>query len=189
MALNLEDKRAIVAEVNETATTAASAVLADYRGMSVAQMTALRAKAREANVYVRVCRNTLARRAVEGTDFACLNDALVGPTLLAFSTDDPGSAARLFKDQAKEFEELEVKALAVGGQLVDPKDIDKVTSLPTREEALAKLVGLMQAPVTKLATTLNAVPTKAVRTFADVPSKFVRTVEAVRQQRAEGGGE
>lgn len=187
MALKLDDKAAIVAEVNETASTAASAVLADYRGMTVSEMTGLRVKAREANVSVKVVRNTLARRAVQGTEFECLEEVLVGPTLLAFSFDDPGAAARLFKDMAKEHEALEVKALAVGGQLIAASDIEKVTNLPTRDEALAKLMGLMKAPVSNMVTMLDQIPTQAVRTLNEVPSKFVRTLAAVRDaKQAEG---
>ncbi len=188
MALRLDDKRAIVAEVNETASQAVSAVLADYRGMTVADMTGLRVKARESGVTLRIVRNTLARRAVEGTEFECLRDALTGPTLLAFSNDDPGAAARLFKDAIKDHKALELKALAIGGQMYGPEDLEKVTSLPTREEALARLAGLMQAPVTKLASTLHAVPSNAARTLAAIPSKFVRTVQAVHDQKAAAGG-
>lgn len=187
MALALADKQAIVAEVNEAATTAVSAVLADYRGMTVAQMTDLRAKAREAGVSVRVVRNTLAKRAVAGTEFACLEEALVGPTLLAFSLEDPGAAARLFKDFVKNVNALEVKALVVGGQLLGPDKLEAVTKLPTREEALAMLAGLLNAPLSRLVTGLDQVPTQFVRTVNDIPGKFVRTVAAVRDKRQEGG--
>jgi len=109
VALGLEQKQQIVAEVNEVAASALSAVVADYRGLTVAEMTEMRAKARESGVYLRVVRNTLAKRAVEGTDYACLDETLVGPSLLAFSTEDPGSAARLLKDYAKELDALEVE--------------------------------------------------------------------------------
>jgi large subunit ribosomal protein L10 len=134
VALRLEQKQEIVAEVNNAATSALSAVLADYRGLTVAEMTELRVKARETGVYLRVVRNTLVKRAVEGTDFECLNDALVGPTLLAFSTD-PGAAARLLKDYAKDFEELDIKALSIGGALLPADQIDRVAKLPTLDEA------------------------------------------------------
>ena len=176
MALRLEQKQAIVAEVNEVAGSALSAVLADYRGLNVEQMTDLRAKARSSGVYLRVVRNTLARRAVEGTEFECLDEALVGPTLIAFSQEDPGSAARLLKDYAKENEALEVKALSIGGDLLDAGALDRVAKLPTRDEAIATLMAVMQAPITKFARTLN-----------EVPGKLVRTVAAVRDQKqAEG---
>lgn len=177
MALKLEQKQAIVAEVNEAAQNAMSVVLADYRGLTVEQMTELRAKARSTGVYLRVIRNTLARRAVEGTEYECLNESFTGPTMVAFSQEDPGSAARLIKDYSKEFEALEVKALSLGGQLLDAKDIDRVAKLPTRDEALAILMSVMLAPVQKLAGTLNA-----------VPSKLVRTLDAVRVEKEQAAG-
>ena len=172
MALRLEQKQAIVAEVNEAAKTALSAVLSDYRGLTVAEMTEMRAKARANGVYLRVIRNTLAKRAIEGTEYECLNDAFVGPTMVAFSQEDPGSAARLIKDYAKELDALEVKALAIGGELLEASQLDRVATLPTRDEAIAQLMSVMQAPVIKLARTLN-----------EVPGKLVRTVAAVRDQK------
>lgn len=168
MALKLEEKQAIVAEVNEAAASALSAVVSDYRGLTVSQMTTLRAKARETGVYLKVIRNTLARRAVAGTQYECLNDAFQGPTLLAFSKEDPGAAARLLKDYAKEHEALKVRALSLGGQLYGPEDIDRLASLPTRDEALAMLMAVMLAPITKLARTFNDVPGRVVRVFAAV---------------------
>lgn len=173
MALRLEDKQAIVAEVNEAASKALSAVVSDYRGLTVDQMTRMRAKARESGVYLRVIRNTLARRAIEGTEYECLKEILVGPTMFAFSQQDPGSAARLLKDYAKEFEALEIKALSIGGKLLGPGEIDRVAKLPTRDEAIALLMAVMQAPVTKLARTLN-----------EVPGKLARTLAAIRDQKA-----
>jgi large subunit ribosomal protein L10 len=172
VALNLEDKKAIVAEMNEVASGALSAVLADYRGLSVEQMTALRKQGREQGVYLKVIRNTLARRAVEGTEFECLKEALVGPTIVALSIEDPGAAARLLKDYAKENDKLEVKALAVGGEMYPATEIDRLAKLPTREQALGMLAGVLQAPVTKLAQTLN-----------EVPTKFARAVAAVKDQK------
>ena len=172
MALRLEQKQAIVAEVNEAAKSALSAVLSDYRGLTVAEMTEMRAKARANGVYLRVIRNTLAKRAIEGTEYECLNDAFVGPTMVAFSQEDPGSAARLIKDYAKELDALEVKALAIGGELLEASQLDRVATLPTRDEAIAQLMSVMQAPVIKLARTLN-----------EVPGKLVRTVAAVRDQK------
>ncbi|MGI9292606.1 MAG: 50S ribosomal protein L10 [Pseudomonadales bacterium] len=174
MALRLEGKKAIVAEVNETAANALSAVLANARGVDVGAMTGLRKTARENQVYLRVVRNTLAKRAVEGTEYECLQSALVGPTLFGFSMEDPGAAARLFKDFAKENESFEVKALAVGGQLLDAGQLDVLAKLPTREQGLATLMSVMQAPVTKLARTMN-----------EVPGKLVRTLAAIRDQKQE----
>jgi len=178
MALKLENKQAIVAEVNAAATNALAAVLSDYRGLTVSQMTEMRAKARQSGVYLRVVRKKLARRAMQGTDYECLNDALVGPTMLAFSQQDPGAAARLIKECAKDYQALQVKALSVGGQLFGPTDIDRLASLPTRDEALALLMSVMLAPITKLA-----------RTFNEVPGKLVRTLAAIRDQKEAGGGD
>ena len=172
MALKLEQKETIVEEVNEVAGLAISAVLADYRGLTVQEMTDLRAKARESNVYLKVVRNTLARRAVDGTSFECLKEALVGPTMLAFSRDEPGSAARLLRDYIKESDQLEVKALSIGGDLLSADALERVAQLPTKDEALAILMAIMQEPVAKL-----------VRTFNEVPGKLVRTVAAIRDQK------
>jgi large subunit ribosomal protein L10 len=174
VAIRLEDKKAIVAEVNEAASGALSVVLADYRGITSGDMTSLRKQAREQNVYLRVVRNTLAKRAVEGTEYECVRDVLVGPTIFAFSMEDPGAAARLLKDFAKEKEKFEIKALAVGGELLGANQIDRLAKLPTREQALSMLVGTIQAPITKLA-----------RTFNEVPSKITRAVAAVRDQKKE----
>lgn len=174
MALRLDEKQAIVAEVNQAAGAALSAVVSDYRGLTVSQMTDLRVKARESGVYLKVIRNTLARRAVEGTDYACLNEAFTGPTMLAFSQEDPGAAARLLKDYAKEHEALKVRALSVGGVMYGAEDIDRLAKLPTRDEALSLLMAVMLAPITKLA-----------RTFNDVPGRVVRVVAAVRDQKQE----
>lgn len=168
MALRLEDKKLIVADLSEQAADALSAVVADYRGLTVTEMTELRKQAREMAVYLRVTRNTLAKRAVQGTEFECLNDALVGPTLIALSKEDPGAAARLFKEFAKEHEKLEVKALAIGGKAYGAEDIDVLAKLPTREQALSTVAQLLQAPATKLVRTLNEVPGKLVRTLAAI---------------------
>ena len=172
MALNLEDKKAIVAEVNGTAANALSLVIADARGVNVTDMTALRAKAREDKVDLRVVRNTLAKRAFEGTEFECVTDALSGPSLFGFSMEDPGAAARLFKEFEKENDSFEVKALSVSGQLLDKGQLDVLASLPTLEQALGQLASVMIAPVTKL-----------VRTFNEVPTKVTRVVAAVKDQK------
>lgn len=168
MALRLEDKKAIVAEVNETATQALSLVVVDARGVDVSSMTTLRKLARENQVVIRVVRNTLAHRAVEGTEFECIREVLVGPSLFGFSMEDPGAAARLFKDFAKEHDQFEVKALSIGGELMEAGQIDVLAKLPTREQALTTLVSLMQQPVTKLVQTMNEVPSKLVRVMAAV---------------------
>jgi large subunit ribosomal protein L10 len=160
--LKLEDKKEIVAEVNQVASGAFSAVVANYRGLTVGQLTKLREKAREQQVYVRVVRNTLARRAVEGTSFACLNDDLVGPTIigLSLSENDMGAAARLFKDFAKDNQKMEVMALALNGQRYDAKQIDVIASLPNREGALTMLASVLQAPVSKFGRLFTALKEK-----------------------------
>ena len=172
MAIRVEDKKAIVAEVNETATSALSLVIADARGVTVDGMTALRKNARENSVTLRVVRNTLAKRALEGTDYECVNSTLVGPSLFGFSMEDPGAAARIFKDFAKENKNFEVKALAVSGQILGADQLDVLAKLPTRDQALSILMSVMKAPVTKLVQTMN-----------EVPGKLVRTVAAVRDQK------
>lgn len=172
MAIRLEDKQQIVSEVNQAASSALSAVLADYRGVSVEDMTALRKNARENKVYLRVVRNTLLRRAVADTEFECIQEVLVGPTILAFSQEDPGAAARVLKDFSKENDDFEIKALSVGGQLMDASQIDVLAKLPTLDQARSMLMSVMLAPVTKLARTMN-----------EVPSKVTRAVAAVRDQK------
>ncbi|HJL61538.1 MAG TPA: 50S ribosomal protein L10 [Pseudomonadales bacterium] len=172
MPLGLKEKQAIVAEVNETASNALSAVMADYRGVSVEDMTELRKQAREQSVHLRVVRNTLAKRAFEGTEFECMNEVLLGPNILAFSLEDPGAGARVFKDFAKENDEFEIRALSVGGKLLPVEQLDVLAKLPTRDQALAMLMSVMIAPVTKLTRTLN-----------EVPSKVTRAVAAVRDQK------
>lgn len=173
MVLKLEDKKIIVEEIASVASKAVSAAVADYRGLTVDEMTKLRAKARENGVYLRVVRNTLAKRAVEDTEFACMKDVLGGPVFLAFSEEDPGAVARLLKDAAKDYEKLDVCALALGGKLLGAKDLDAVAKLPTRDQAIATLMSVLNAPVTKLA-----------RTMTETYSKLVRTVAAVRDQKA-----
>lgn len=157
MALNLQDKQAIVAEVSEVAKGALSAVVADSRGVTVAKMTELRKAGRDAGVYIRVVRNTLIRRAVEGTSYEVLKDAFVGPTLIAFSNEHPGAAARLFKEFAKANPAFEIKAAAFEGELIQAKDIDRLATLPTYEEAIARLMATMkEAAAGKLVRTLAA---------------------------------
>lgn len=168
MALNLEQKKAIVAEVAEVASKAYSAVAAEYRGLSVDDLTLLRREARAHGVYLRVIKNTLARRAVEGTDFACMQGGLTGPLLLAFSMEDPGAAARVIKDFVKGHERLVVKLVSVSGKLLGPGDLETLAKLPTRDQAISLLMSVMKAPIQKLAGTLNEVPGKLVRTIAAV---------------------
>jgi large subunit ribosomal protein L10 len=172
MTQKLEDKQVLVAEVNAVAANAQSVVAAEYRGLSVTQMTELRAKARAAGVYVRVVKNTLARKAVAGTPFECIGDSLKGPLVLAFANSDPGAAARVVKTFAKDHDKLVARVVAMGGQLLSPKDLDRVASLPTKEQALAQLMGLLKAPISKL-----------VRTLAEPQAKLVRTIAAVREQK------
>lgn len=171
MALNLEQKKSIVAEVAAVAAKAHSAVAAEYRGLSVVAMTALRSEGRKTGVYVRVVKNTLARRAVEGTDFACMQDGLVGPLILAFSKEEPGAAARLMQDFAKANDKMVIKLVSFGGKMLAPGDIDRLSKMPTREQALSMLMGVLQAPITKLVRTLAEPNAKMVRTFAALRDK------------------
>ena len=173
MALNLEDKKALVAEVAEVAAHAQSVVAAEYRGLTVGQMTELRAKARTQGVYVRVVKNTLARRALAGTSFEPVGPKLKGPLVLAFSKDDPGAAARLVKDFAKANEKLVATLVSLGGQVLPGKELEKVARLPTREQALSMLLGVLKAPMSKL-----------VRTLAEPPAKLARTVAAIRDRKS-----
>lgn len=168
MALNLEQKKAVVAEVARVAASAHSAVAAEYRGLTVEQMTQLRRAAREKGVYLKVVKNTLAKRAVEGTAFECMREGMTGPLVYAFSQDDPGAAARVIRDFAKQFEKLVPKLVAISGQLLGPGDLARVADLPTREEAISRLMATMRAPLDKFARTLNEVPGKLVRTLAAV---------------------
>ncbi len=168
MALTLEQKQKVVAEVSEVAAIAYSAVAAEYHGLEVSQLTELRNKAREKGVVLKVVKNTLARRAFEGTKFECMSDKMTGPLLLAFSTEDLGSAARIISEFSKEHNALAPKLVSVGGELFGPEALGRVAKLPTRDEALSILMATMKAPVTKLVQTLDAVPTKLVRTIAAV---------------------
>jgi large subunit ribosomal protein L10 len=172
MPLNLEDKKALVAEVTAVAAKAHSVVGAENRGLTVAQMTELRSKARAQGVYMRVVKNTLARKALAGTQFEVIGPALRGPLVLAFSKDDPGAAARVVKAFAKDHDKLVTTIVSLGGQLFTAKDIDRVASLPTREQAISQLMGLMKAPIQKL-----------VRTLAEPHAKLVRLIAAVRDQK------
>ena len=176
MALNLEDKKALVAEVNAVAAKALSVVAAENRGLTVAQMTELRAKARAQGVDMRVVKNTLARKAVAGTSFEAIGTHLKGPLVLAFSKDDPGAAARVVKDFAKTNDKLVATLVSLGGSVLPGSDLEKVASLPTREQALSMLLGTLKAPIEKF-----------VRTVAAPHTKLVRTIAAVRDQKQAAG--
>ncbi|KTD33488.1 50S ribosomal protein L10 [Legionella nautarum] len=172
MTLTLAAKKAVVEEVTAVASKAISAVVADYRGLTVNQMTQLRSAARKAGVYLRVVPNTLTRRAFEGTDFACLSDKLVGPLFIALSLEAPSDAARMLKDFTKSFDKLEIKALSVSGKAYEADQLEAIASLPTRDEALAKLMYVMKAPVEKF-----------VRTLAEPHAKLVRTLAAIKDAK------
>lgn len=172
MALNLEQKKEVVAELAGVAAKAHSLVAAEYAGLSVSQLTELRRKARQGGVYLRVAKNTLVRRAVSGTEFECVQDSLTGPMLYAFSEEDPGAAGRLIKDFAKANEKLKTRLVAIGGQMYPAAHLDRLASLPTREQALSMLLGVMKAPIEKL-----------VRTLAEPASMVARAVAAVRDQK------
>jgi large subunit ribosomal protein L10 len=173
MALRLEDKKALVKEVSAVAGDSVTAVAAEYRGLSVAEMTELRKEARSAGVYLRVVKNTLARRAVVGTDFECMKDTLKGPILLAFAKDDPGAAARVIKDCAKGHDALRAVSLSAGGQLLPASDLAKLAELPTLDQARAMLLRTMMAPMSTL-----------VRTLAEPSAMLARTMGARGAQEA-----
>jgi large subunit ribosomal protein L10 len=171
VALKLDDKKTIVAEVAEVASKAVSAIAADYRGLTVAEMTDLRAKARKNGIYLRVVRNTLAKRALQDTNFACLQEALTGPVFLAFSSEDPGAVARLLKEAARNLEKLTIRALSLGGKLLSPNELEVVAKLPTRDQALALLAAAVQAPLSKFVRTLAEPYAQVARMFAAVRDK------------------
>jgi large subunit ribosomal protein L10 len=160
MALNLSQKQEVVAEIAEVAAKAHSLVAAEYAGTTVSQMTAMRKKARETGVFLKVVKNTLAARAVAGTEFEVVADALTGPLLYAFSTEEPGAAGRLIKEFAKTNDKLKAKVVSIEGKLFDAKHVDVLASLPTREEALAMLARVLAEPVTMFARAVKAVADK-----------------------------
>lgn len=175
MALTLEQKKEVVAAVVDDAQRAISAVVADYRGLTVSEMTQLRKNARKVGVSLRVVKNSLTKRAFLGTQFECLNDVLSGPLCVALATEAPGDAARLLRDFAKDNDKLIIRALAVGGICYDPSHLESVANLPTRIEALTKLVVVIQAPIQKF-----------VRTLAEPHAKLVRTIAAVADKKKAG---
>ena len=172
MALQLEEKKAIVSEVMQVATGAHSAIATEYRGLTVSELTELRAKAREQGVYLKVVKNTLAKRALEGTPYECMREGLVGPLMLAFSQEDPGSAARLIKDFTKDNALLAVKMISIGGELLEASELKRLSNLPSKDQAISMVMAVMKAPIEKF-----------VRTLAEPHAKLVRTVAAVRDQK------
>ncbi len=172
MSLDLEAKKAIVEEVTEVAGSSPSAVAAEYSGLTVSDMTELRQIARDAGIYLRVVRNTLARRALEDTNFDCMREGLTGQLILAFSKDELGAAAKVVRDFTKKNDKLVVKLVALEGELLQPSDIDALASLPSKGQSISMLMRMMMAPVTTLA-----------RTLAEPHAKFVRTVKAVADQK------
>lgn len=172
MALSIEQKKAVVAEMAEVAQSALAVVAAEYRGLTVGDLTELRVKAREGGVYLKVAKNSLVRRAVEGTEFECMQESLTGPLLLAFSMEDPGAAARLVKDFAKSNDKLITKLVAVGGEVYGASELERLSSLPTYDQAIALLMSVMKAPVEKF-----------VRTLAEPHAKLVRTIAAVKDAK------
>lgn len=172
MRLNLEQKKALVTELSQVALGSISAIAADNRGLTVSEITELRKTARQKGVVVSVYRNTLARLALKETAFACLLEKLTGPTVLFFSQEEPGAAARLLRDFIKDHEKLDVKGIALDGQLLEAGQLKSVASLPSREEALAQLCAVLQAPVAKFVRTLN-----------EPVAQFVRAMGQVRDQK------
>jgi large subunit ribosomal protein L10 len=172
LSLNLEQKKVVVDEVSEQVSKAQAIIIAEYRGLQVGEMTELRAQARKSGVYLRVLKNTLVRRAVDGTAFSGLANEMVGPLVFGMSSD-PVSAAKVLSDFAKANDKFIIKAGAMPNQVMDVNSIQALAALPSREELLSKLLGTMQAPVAKFVRTLN-----------EVPTKFVRGLAAVRDQKA-----
>lgn len=172
MALDLSQKKQVVGELAEIAATAHSLVAAEYAGLTVAQLTDLRKKARQAGVYLRVAKNTLVERAVAGTDYGCVKGALAGPLLYAFSKDDPGAAGRLVKEFAKSHNKLKPKVVAISGKLYPGTHVDVLATLPTREQALSMLLSVLVQPATML-----------VRVLAEPASQLARAINAVGEQK------
>ena len=172
VALSKDEKVNIVRDVKEVASNASSLVISDARGLKVSELSEIRTKANESGIHIQVIKNSLAKLAFEGTDFGCSDEVLTGPSLFAFSFEEPGAAAKLLKTYAKNFDELEIKALVVEGQLLDGSQIDILANLPSKEEAYSLIANVLQAPVSKFATLLN-----------EVPSKLARVLSAVRDQK------
>jgi large subunit ribosomal protein L10 len=173
MALSVEDKKRIVSDVKEMAAEASSLVLADARGLKVSEATELRSEAHKANVKFRVVKNTLVKLGLKDTSYEGIDDYLNGPTMLAFSYDEPGAAAKILKKFAKDNENLNIKGLSIDGMHLDASEIDRLATLPTFEEAISKFAGLLKAPLGKIASLMN-----------EVPSKLARTLVAVKEQKS-----
>jgi large subunit ribosomal protein L10 len=173
MALSVEDKKRIVSDVKEMAAEASSLVLADARGLKVSEATELRSEAHKANVKFRVVKNTLVKLGLKDTSYQGIDDYLNGPTMLAFSYDEPGAAAKILKKFAKDNENLNIKGLSIDGMHLDASEIDRLATLPTFEEAISKFAGLLKAPLGKIASLMN-----------EVPSKLARTLVAVKEQKS-----
>jgi large subunit ribosomal protein L10 len=168
MPLNLQDKKAIVEDLSGVMADAVSTVVADYRGLTVSEMTELRSQARASGLYLRVVRNTLVRRAIDGTDFACLDKALVGPNLLVISQDAPGTGARLLRDFIKKHDAVSVRAVAIGSDYYEADSLDAIASLPTYDEAISQLMSVMQAPVAKFVRTTNETVARLARVLSQI---------------------
>ena len=171
MSLKLEEKKAVVAEVSKQIENAQSLILAEYRGVGVGEMTNLRAEARESGVYLKVLKNSLVKRAIEDTPFSSLSEDMVGPLVFGIS-EDPVAAAKVLSDFADKNDLFVIKSGAMPNEKMDVSAVKALASLPSRDELLAKLLGTMQAPITKFVRTLN-----------EVPSKFARGLAAVRDQK------
>ena len=171
MALSIDDKKRIVADISSFANDSSSLVLADARGLNVSEANQLRSEGHKSNVKFIVVKNTLVKLAFKGTTYEGLDDYLIGPTMLGFSYDEPGAAAKLLKTYAKNFDELEIKALVVEGQLLDGGQIDILATLPSKEEAYGLIANVLQAPISKFATLLNEVPSKLARVLSAVRDK------------------
>ncbi|MEX2353891.1 MAG: 50S ribosomal protein L10 [Gammaproteobacteria bacterium] len=172
MSLTLEQKKVVVAEIAEVAARSPTAIAAEYIGLSVAELSKLRQSAREAGIFLKVVRNTLAKRALEGTSFECMREGLVGPLLLAFSNEEPGSAAKVIREFSKSNEKLVVKLVSIDGRLLDAAGLERLASLPSQDEARAMLLGLFKAPAGKF-----------VRVLAEPGGKFARLLAARRDQQ------
>ena len=172
MPMRIDDKKIAVEELQDVANKAVSAVAADYHGTSVAELTQLRAEARTAAVHLKVIRNTLANRALSETKFFCFEDLLVGPTMPAFSLEDPTSAAKLVTNFTKVNKNFQIKGLSLSNSLLELSKLSAIANMPSRDEALAQLAGMLNAPMNKFVSVLN-----------QVPSKLVRTLQAVKEQK------
>ena len=174
MPLRIEQKKAVVQELNSIASTSVSAAIAEYRGLNVVEINELRTKARKSGVYLKVVKNSLSKQALTGTSFECLTQALQGPIIIALSADNLASPARLFKDFGKDYKHLKTVGLAIDGDAFPSSELDRIAGLPTRDEAYSMIVGLMKAPIEK-----------ALRTLNEIPIKLARLIHAVKENQEE----